>query len=111
MKETAFLKYGGDVLPNQYNYAGIGATGAIHGAAFKDVRTGIRAQIQHLKAYASLDRLVNTCVDPRFNLVTRGCAEYVEWLGQQENPNGYGWATDKNYGYSIVDMMSVLLNK
>ena len=111
MKETAFLKYGGEVLPNQYNYAGIGATGAIHGAAFKDVRTGIRAQIQHLKAYASLDRLVNTCVDPRFNLVTRGCAEYVEWLGQQENPNGYGWATDKNYGYSIVDMMSVLLNK
>lgn len=111
MKETAFLKYGGDVLPNQYNYAGIGATGAIHGAEFKDVRTGIRAQIQHLKAYASLDRLVNTCVDPRFNLVTRGCAEYVEWLGQQENPNGYGWATDKNYGYSIVDMMSVLLNK
>ena len=111
MKETAFLKYGGDVLPNQYNYAGIGATGAVHGAEFKDVRTGIRAQIQHLKAYASLDRLVNTCVDPRFNLVTRGCAEYVEWLGQQENPNGYGWATDKNYGYSIVDMMSVLLNK
>lgn len=111
MKETAFLKYGGDVLPNQYNYAGIGATGAIHGAEFKDVRTGIRAQIQHLKAYASLDRLVNTCVDPRFNLVTRGCAEYVEWLGRQENPNGYGWATDKNYGYSIVDMMSVLLNK
>ena len=111
MKETAFLKYGGDVLPNQYNYAGIGATGAVHGAEFKDVRTGIRAQIQHLKAYASLDRLVNTCVDPRFNLVTRGCAEYVEWLGRQENPNGYGWATDKNYGYSIVDMMSVLLNK
>lgn len=111
MKETAFLKYGGDVLPNQYNYAGIGVTGAVHGAEFKDVRTGIRAQIQHLKAYASLDRLVNTCVDPRFNLVTRGCAEYVEWLGRQENPNGYGWATDKNYGYSIVDMMSVLLNK
>lgn len=111
MKETAFLKYGGDVLPNQYNYAGIGATGAIHGAEFKDVRTGIRAQIQHLKAYASLDRLVNTCVDPRFNLVTRGCAEYVEWLGRQENPNGYGWASDKNYGYSIVDMLSVLLNK
>lgn len=111
MKETGFLKYGGDVLPNQYNYAGIGATGAVHGAEFKDVRTGIRAQIQHLKAYASTSPLNNACVDPRFNLVTRNTAPYVEWLGIQENPNGYGWATAKNYGYSIVKMVNVLLSK
>lgn len=57
MKETGFLKYGGDVLPNQYNFAGIGATGGVHGAKFKNVRTGIRAQIQHLKAYASTSPL------------------------------------------------------
>lgn len=111
MKETGFLKYGGDVLPNQYNFAGIGATGAVHGASFKDVRTGIRAQIQHLKAYASTIPLNNRCVDPRFNLVTRNSAPYVEWLGIQENPNGYGWATAKNYGYDIVGMGKVLLSK
>lgn len=111
MKETGFLKYGGDVLPNQYNFAGIGATGAVHGASFKDVRTGIRAQIQHLKAYASTSPLNNTCVDPRFNLVTRNTAPYVEWLGIKENPNGYGWATAKNYGYDIVGMVKVLLSK
>lgn len=111
MKETGFLKYGGDVLPNQYNYAGIGATGAVHGAEFKDVRTGIRAQIQHLKAYASNSKLVNDCVDPRFNLVKRNSAEYVEWLGIQENPNRLGWASAKNYGYSIVKMVNVLLSK
>lgn len=111
MKETGFLKYGGDVLPNQYNFAGIGATGAVHGASFKDVRTGIRAQIQHLKAYASTSPLNNTCVDPRFNLVTRNTAPYVEWLGIQENPNGYGWASAKNYGYDIVGMVKVLLSK
>ena len=111
MKETGFLKYGGDVLPNQYNYAGIGATGAVHGAAFEDVRTGIRAQIQHLKAYASNSKLVNDCVDPRFDLVKRNSAEYVEWLGIQENPNGLGWASAKNYGYSIVKMVNVLLSK
>ena len=111
MKETGFLKYGGDVLPNQYNFAGIGATGAVHGASFKDVRTGIRAQIQHLKAYASTSPLNNACVDPRFNLVTRNTAPYVEWLGIQENPNGYGWATAKNYGYDIVSMVKVLLSK
>lgn len=111
MKETGFLKYGGDVLPNQYNFAGIGATGGVHGAKFKNVRTGIRAQIQHLKAYASTSPLKNACEDPRFNYVTRNTAPYVEWLGIQENPNGHGWASAKNYGYDIVGMVKVLLSK
>lgn len=111
MKETGFLKYGGDVLPNQYNFAGIGATGAVHGASFSNVRMGVRAQIQHLKAYGSISPLTNSCVDPRFNLVKRGSAQYVEWLGIKENPNGYGWATSKNYGHDIVSMVNVLLKK
>lgn len=111
MKETGFLKYGGDALPNQYNFAGIGATGAVHGASFSNVRMGVRAQIQHLKAYGSISPLTNPCVDPRFNLVKRGSAQYVEWLGIKENPNGYGWATSKNYGHDIVSMVNVLLKK
>ena len=111
MKETGFLKYGGDVLPNQYNFAGIGATGAVHGASFSNVRMGIRAQIQHLKAYGSISLLTNPCVDPRFNLVKRGSAQYVEWLGIKENPNGYGWATSKSYGHDIVSMVNTLLKK
>lgn len=111
MKETGFLKYGGDVLPNQYNFAGIGATGAVHGASFGNVRMGIRAQIQHLKAYGSISPLTNPCMDPRFNLVKRGSAQYVEWLGIKENPNGYGWATSKSYGHDIVNMVNVLLSK
>lgn len=111
MKETGFLKYGGDVLPNQYNFAGIGATGAVHGASFSNVRMGIRAQIQHLKAYGSISPLTNPCVDPRFNLVKRGSAQYVEWLGIKENPNGYGWATSKSYGHDIVSMVNTLLKK
>lgn len=111
MKETGFLKYGGDVLPNQYNFAGIGATGAVHGASFSNVRMGVRAQIQHLKAYGSISPLTNQCVDPRFNLVKRGSAQYVEWLGIKENPNGYGWATSKSYGHDIVSMVNTLLKK
>lgn len=111
MKETGFLKYGGDVLPNQYNFAGIGATGAVHGASFSNVRMGIRAQIQHLKAYGSISPLTNQCVDPRFNLIKRGSAQYVEWLGIKENPNGYGWATSKSYGHDIVSMVNTLLKK
>ena len=111
MLETGFLKYGGDVLPNQYNFAGIGATGAVHGASFANVRIGVRAHVQHLKAYASLDVLTQQCVDPRFNLVARGCAQYVEWLGMKENPKGYGWASAKNYGPNIVNMMNSILSK
>ena len=111
MLETGFLKYGGDVLPNQYNFAGIGATGAVHGASFENVRVGVRAHVQHLKAYASLDGLTQQCVDPRFNLVARGCAQYVEWLGMKENPKGYGWASAKNYGPNIVTMMNSILSK
>ena len=111
MKETAFLKFGGQVLPNQYNFAGIGATGKVNGAAFGNVRMGIRAQVQHLKAYASLDGLVQQCVDPRFNLVKRGIAQVVEWLGKGENPTGVGWATSKSYGFDISNMVITLLNK
>lgn len=111
MKETAFLKYGGDVHPNQYNFAGIGATGKVNGASFTNVRLGVRAQVQHLKAYASLNNLTKPCVDPRFNLVKRGSTKYVEWLGKKENPTGEGWATAKNYGYDIANKVNVLLRK
>ncbi len=111
MKETGFLKFGGQVKPDQYNYAGIGATDdGASGATFTNVRMGVRAQIQHLKAYANKEALNNECVDPRFEKVTRGSAQYVEWLGQKENPNGLGWATAQNYGYQIVSMINNLLS-
>lgn len=104
MKETGFLKFGGDVEIGQYNFCGLGATGnGAKGNSFSSVRLGVRAQVQHLKAYASIDALNQTQVDPRFTYVTRGCAPYVEYLGIQENPFGKGWATSKNYGYSIVN--------
>ena len=109
MKETGWLKFGGQVKIEQYNFAGIGATdGGACGASFEDVRTGVRAQIQHLKAYASTDELKQSCVDPRFDRIKRGCAQYVEILGQKENPNGYGWATSENYGVSISKLIDSL---
>lgn len=113
MKETSFLKFTGDVSITQYNFAGLGATGnGVSGLSFSDIRTGIRAQVQHLKAYATKDfSLANPCVDPRFNYVQRGCAPYVEWLGIQENPlpGGYGWAAEAGYGNSIInDYMNIL---
>ena len=111
MKETGWLQFGGDVKVSQCNFAGIGATGGgISGASFKDVRTGVRAQIQHLKAYANTLPLNNACVDPRFKYVKRGSAPYVEWLGKNANPNGVGWAPAADYGTSIVQMIDKLLS-
>lgn len=106
MKETGFLQYGGDASIEQFNFAGLGTTGGgVPGNSYPDVRTGIRAQIQHLKAYATADALNQECVDDRYEYVKKGAAPYVEWLGQQENPEGLGWATGDNYGYDIVNMI------
>lgn len=112
MKETGFLQYGGDASIEQFNFAGIGTTGnGVPGNSYPDVQTGIRAQIQHLKAYATEEPLNQECVDERYEYVKKASAPYVQWLGQQENPKGVGWATGKNYGYDIAKMIQKLLSE
>ena len=101
MHETGWLQFGGDVKAEQCNFAGLGATGGVAGATFPDVRTGIRAQVQHLKAYASTESLVNDCVDPRFDLVERGCAPYLSGLSGR-------WAVGDSYGQKIASMVDDL---
>ena len=106
MKETGWLQFKGDVKAEQYNFAGMGATGnGVTGESFKDVREGVRAQIQHLKAYGSTKDLNQTCVDNRFKYVERGCSIYVEWLGIPNNPKNKGWAAADGYGVDIVKMI------
>lgn len=106
MKETGWLQFGGAVKANQCNFGGLGATGgSVSGATFSNVREGIRAQVQHLKAYASNDALANPCVDPRFNLVSRGIAPNCEDL------NGRWAVPGDGYGQDIRKMMNALLSK
>lgn len=106
MLETGWLRFGGDDSITQYNFAGLGTVGdGNHGLVFPDVRTGIRAQVQHLKAYACEDDLNEACVDPRFDKVLRGAAPYVQWLGIQENPEGVGWAGSEGYGSLIMKLI------
>lgn len=76
----------------------------VKGNSFDSPLLGIRAQVQHLKAYACTEALVNSCVDPRFQYVTRGSAPYVEWLGIRENPHGKGWAA--GYGDKILSILN-----
>ena len=109
MLETGWLQFGGDVKIEQFNFAGLGATGGgAAGNSFADVATGIRAQVQHLKAYCSKDSLNETCVDTRFQYVSRYSAPFVEWLGQKENPAGLGWATGAGYGAKILTIIDRL---
>ena len=111
MLETGFLKFGGDVKIEQFNFAGLGAVGGgAAGASFPDVRTGIRAHVQHLKCYANSEPLNNPCVDPRWGDWLRGKAPYVSWLSIPHNPNGTGWATDANYGIKLMQGIEKILN-
>lgn len=106
MVETGYLSFGGDVDISQYNFAGMGATGnGVKGNSFSTVRLGIRAQVQHLKCYASTDKLNGDCVDPRWGEWLRGKAPYVEWLSIPNNPYGTGWAGSATYAEVIKGIM------
>lgn len=95
--ETNFLRFGNQVKQYQNNFAGIGATDdGAKGASFKTINDGVRAQVQHLKAYASKNKLNGRLIDPRFYKVKRGSVIYVSQLG-----NG-NWASDPNYAKKLL---------
>jgi len=100
--ETGFLRYGGDVKPEQNNFAGMGAIGnGEPGLTFPDQRTGIRAHIQHLKAYGSQEPLNLELVNPRFRFVQRGRAPTYEGLAGT-------WAADRQYAVKINALLERL---
>jgi stage II sporulation protein P len=102
MLETGVFGYGNRVLPEQNNYAGIGAVDnpeVGYGAWFDTPREGVRAQIQHLKGYASTEPLNNECVDPRYEILVkhnlRGSAKTITQLSGK-------WAANEDYGQRIM---------
>ena len=109
--ETGNFTFSGSAVTlSQNNFCGMGVTSnGMKGNSFDTPQLGIRAQVQHLKAYASTDALKNACIDPRFKYVTRGCAEYAEWLGQKENPARKGWAAGAGYGEKILSILKSIL--
>ena len=111
--ETGNFTFSGSAVNlKQNNFCGLGVTQrGKTGLSFDTPQLGIRAQIQHLKAYASTDRLRNVLADPRFRYVKRGCAPYVEWLGQKENPQGKGWAAGEKYGEKILSILKAIVSE
>ena len=94
--ETDHLLFTGSVAPVQYNFAGLGVTGGgVSGLRFFDIRAGIRAHVQHLKAYGDDETLSRPLVDPRFHYVQRGSAPTVNALTGR-------WATDPEYGPKVL---------
>ena len=108
--ETGNFTFSGSAVElSQNNFCGMGVTqNGETGNSFKTPQLGIRAQIQHLKAYANTTKLKQECVDPRFDLVSRGCAPYVEYLGIQENPKSKGWAAGAGYGEKILKILDAI---
>ncbi len=117
--ETGYFRFGGDVQPGQHNFAGLGATGGVPGLTFADDRTGIRAQIQHLKAYATTEPLTQACVDPRYKYVKKGCAKTFEQLSGKWAVPGYSGYSDlaaaraakDTYGDHIAQLLGKIIKQ
>ena len=100
--ETGFLRFNGTVDKSQNNFCGLGATGnGVKGNTFVDTKEGVRAHIQHLKAYGSTQKLNNELVDSRFKFVKRGSVESLTELTGR-------WATDNRYDKKIRNLLNRL---
>lgn len=114
--ETNYLQFGGQVQAYQCNFGGLGAVDSGGGGGvFADVRTGIRTQVQHMKAYASTDELKQVLIDGRFAYIARtqeerdkqlarGKAEFVQQLGSGN------WATDTAYAVKLMNYINKIKN-
>ena len=126
-KETGnFMFIGGTAVTfDQNNFCGLGVTRkGLKGHSFDSPRLGIRAQIQHLKGYATSTPLVNPCIDPRYKYVTKGCAPRFEDLAGKWAVPGYNTqlasslqdAMNKGIGYGfdiingIEQMKKIVIN-
>ena len=100
-KETGFGRYGGNVLPEQNNWAGIktakatGDTAADH-ETFATPDDGVRAHFNHIAAYLGTEP-VGEPHGRYYNVKSiawAGTVKYLEELGGK-------WCPDLYYGYSI----------
>lgn len=104
-KETAYGKYGGAVLPEMNNWAGIKIKNP-EGDRTEDHETfatpddGIRAHYNHMSAYIGVEPVGEP--HDRYYVVKTiawaGTVKFVEQLGGR-------WCPDIYYGYEILDMI------
>jgi len=103
--ETGFLRFDGTVSRFQNNFCGLGATDNLTaGDWFRSMEEGVRAHIQHLKAYASIEPIKTPAVDKRFGRVRRGTVFTIYDLTGR-------WATDPEYGIKIDALLKKLYTR
>ena len=105
IKETGAWNYGGDVIPEQNNYCGLGTTGGgVKGEFFATPQLGVRAHIQHLLSYTSKRPPKVEIVDPRYELIKKFRPQIFGKLTQWTDLNGV-WAVPGNhYGEDILNL-------
>ena len=98
--ETGYLAFTGLVKSDMNNFCGLGAIDSVNnGVVFETEELGIRAHIQHLKAYASKKPLILECVDPRYKFVLpKGKAPRLKHLTGK-------WATDPEYSNKLESIL------
>jgi hypothetical protein len=98
--ETGFLRFGGLVRREMNNFCGLGSIGPGEpGEQFPTVQIGVRAHIQHLKAYATDLPPAGELVDPRYRFVRLGSSPAVQGLAGT-------WAADKLYAEKIEAILA-----
>lgn len=109
MLETGYLRYGGLVEPGDHNYSGLGACDSCaRGLAFSSPELGVRAQVQHLWAYATPGAtplgLARPLADIRFSMVQPpGRAPLWEMMGAGN------WATGPDYAAKVLRIWRAML--
>lgn len=105
IKETGTWNYGGDVVPEQNNFCGLGTTGGgVKGEFFPTPRIGARAHVQHLLAYTSKRLPREEIVDPRYELIKKWRPQIFGQLTHWTQLNGV-WAVPGNhYGEDILTL-------
>ncbi len=107
--ETNFGKYGGRVLPEMNNWAGIKRYGAVGDAtedheSFETPEDGVRGHFNHMCAYTGVKPIGET--HGRYSSVVRlnwaGTIKYVEQLGGT-------WCPDTQYGNFLLKYMAQML--
>ena len=98
--ETGFLRFGGLITEDMYNFCGLGAIDENNrGCRFNSEQEGVRAHIQHLKAYGSTEDLRMPLADPRYRWVQpKGKAPDVYALSGT-------WAADRQYGEKLAGIL------
>ena len=107
--ETGYFGFSERVPPEFNNFSGLGAVdNGTSAESFPDARTGVRAQIQHLRAYADPTvteaKLANPLVDTRFHLVkTKGRAPLWDQFGAGV------WASDPDYASKVLGIRQQIM--